>query len=85
MLRTMGQEKPVSSYKISGMEVAALKGNGYLKLPDVYTQIHPSPKKISQNEDIRKWPCLDEVDLTPIDSSIGLLIGVNAPKAMESN
>ncbi|KAK0142765.1 hypothetical protein N1851_019297 [Merluccius polli] len=82
LLRTMGQEKPVS---IGRLEVAALKGNGYLKLPDVYTHksIPVTQENIPKNEDIRKWPYLDEVDLTPIDASIGLLIGVNAPKAME--
>ena len=85
LLRTMGQEKLVSSHKISGLEVAALKGNEYLKLPDVYTHksIPVTQENIPKNEDIRKWPYLNEVDLTPINASIGLLIGVNAPKAME--
>ena len=32
--KTMGLEKPVTSYNISGMEVAALKGNMYIQLPD---------------------------------------------------
>lgn len=85
LLKTMGQERPVTSYKLSGLEVAALKENTYLKLPDVYTQksIPVTKDNIPKKEDLRKWPYLRDVDLTPIDASIGLLIGVNAPKALE--
>lgn len=39
---------------------------------------------IPQEEDIRKWPYLEDGDLTPINASTGLFIGVNVPKAMES-
>lgn len=38
---------------------------------------------IPKAEDIRKWPYLKDVELTPINASIGLLIGVNAPKVLE--
>lgn len=34
-------------------------------------------------EDLKKWPYLEEEDLTPINASIGLQIGVNAPRAWE--
>lgn len=36
LLKNMVQEKPVSTHLISGMEVAVLKGNTLLKLPEVY-------------------------------------------------
>lgn len=39
-------------------------------------------ENIPKEEDLRKWPYLSD-ELTPIDASIELLIGVNAPKAME--
>lgn len=32
LLKTMGQEKTVSSYKLSGLEVASLKGDSYLTI-----------------------------------------------------
>lgn len=85
LLKTMGQTKPVSSYRINGLEVAALTGDTFIKLPDAYTHkdIPVSKDNIPKEEDIRKWPYLDEVDLALIDDSIGLLIGVNAPKVME--
>lgn len=69
LLKTMGQEKPVPSYKISGMKVAALKEpNTFLKLPDVFTQesIPVNKDNIPTEEDIRKWPYLKDIELTPI-------------------
>lgn len=85
LLKTMGQEKLVSTFKLSGLEVSALTENAYLKLPDVYTQksIPITKDSIPKEEDIRKWPYLKEVELSLIDASIGLLIGVNVPKALE--
>lgn len=85
MLKTMGQERPVSSYKRFGMEVAALKQNEYLRLPDVYTQkvIPVTKENMPKEENLRKWPYLKDVELTPINAGIGLLIGVNSPKALE--
>lgn len=85
LLKTMGQERPVVSYKIPGLQVAALKGKAFLKLPDVYTHetIPVTTANIPQEEDIKKWPYLQKLDLARIDAGIGLLIGVDAPKAME--
>lgn len=81
----MGQEKLVASYRVSGLEVAALKENGFLELPDVYTQksIPVTKDNIPTEKDIRKCSYLRDVDLTPINASIGLLIGVTVPKALE--
>lgn len=66
-------------------EKVALKGNTFLKLPDVFTQnsIPVTKDNIPKEEDIRKWHYLKDVELTPIDASIGLLIGVNAPNVLE--
>ena len=56
----------------------------FLKLPDVFTQSIPvTHKDIPKPADIRKWSYLKEVNITPIDASIGLLIGINTPKALE--
>lgn len=84
LLTTMGQEKTVSSYKISGLEVAALKGDTYLTVPDVYTQrtIPVTKDNIPKMEDLKRWSFLMDVDLSPIEAGIGLLIGVNAPKSL---
>lgn len=57
----------------------------FLKLPDVFTQtsIPVTYDNIPKDTNIKAWPYLKEVYLTPIDASIGLLIGVNAPRALE--
>lgn len=41
------------------------------------------PENIPKMEDIKRWPYLKVVDLTLINADIGLLIGVDAPKAIE--
>lgn len=38
LLKTMGQEKTLSTFRIAGLEVAALDSNTFLKLPNVFTQ-----------------------------------------------
>jgi hypothetical protein len=85
LLKTMGQEKPVTSYKIPGMEVAGLKGNTFIQLPDVFSQesIPVCKDNIPTEEDLKEWPYLKDVELEPIEASIGLLIGANAPKVLE--
>ena len=82
LLKTMGQEKPVPSFRISGMEVAALKGSEFLKLPDVFSQMS-IPTNIPTEEDLKEWPYLKEVELESINASIGLLIDANAPRVLE--
>ena len=55
LLRTMGQERPVRTYEISGFEISHLDGSTYLNLPKVYTQDKIlSPKKIYSPKRILK-------------------------------
>ena len=42
-----------------------------------------SRKDIVTADDLQKWPHLCDVHINTIDSDIGLLIGVNVPKAIE--
>ena len=84
LLRTMGQEKTVESHEIIGLEVGHIEGGTFLSLPKVYTQTIPVTKtNIVTSEDIKRWTYLDDIHLTHIDADVELLIGVNAPKAME--
>ena len=85
LLQTMNYEKPVRTYKLSGLEVCSLDGNDFIELPEVFTQ-HTIPVNrlnIPSKEDIKQWPYLDEVKLKFIGAEVNLLIGVNVPKAME--
>ncbi|CAI5670611.1 unnamed protein product [Oreochromis niloticus] len=85
LLRTMGQERVVSSNTLSGLEVAALCGDEFLELPKVYTQESMPVHKgnITTPGDIEGWPHLKHINLPQINAGIELLIGANIPKALE--
>ncbi|XP_022595647.1 WD repeat-containing protein 17-like, partial [Seriola dumerili] len=85
LLRTMGQEKVVSSNIVSGLEVAALEGDNFLELPRVYTQesMPVNRGNIPTERDIEQWSHLKHIRLPQIDAGIELLIGTNVPKALE--
>ena len=70
---------------VTGLEVSSLDGNDFLGLPDTYSQksIPATKGNIPLQEDVDTWPHLRQVLLPKIDAEIGLLIGTNAPKAME--
>lgn len=86
LLRTMGQEKPVSCFKLSDFEVRGLTENKYISLPDVYTHtdIPVSRDNVPVEKDLERWPyLLKEVRLLQIDADVEILIGTNAHAAME--
>lgn len=85
LLKTMGEKRIVSSHILSGLEVSSLGCNDFLTLPDTYSQktIPASADNIPLQEDVDKWPHLQQVKIPKIDAEIGLLIGTNAPKAIE--
>ncbi len=85
LLRTMGQEKVVSSNIVSGLEVAALEGDNFLELPRAYTQesMPVNRGNIPTERDIEQWSHLKDIHLPQIDAGIELLIGTNVPKALE--
>ena len=85
LLQTMGTEKTVKSYEITDLEVSNIEEDAYLKLPKVYTQnkIPVTKRNILTQLDLDKWPHLKEIKVKEIDADVKLLIGVNAPKAME--
>lgn len=72
-------------YWLSDLEVCGLEENIYIDLPNVLTQRHLPVKEgnIPKQEDIEKWAYLHEVRLPHIKAAVGLLIGMNAHKAME--
>lgn len=85
LLKTMGQEKPVNCFKVAGLEVGDLHGETFMKLPEVYThsEIPVTKENIPTQDDIKKWPYLKEVQLVTVDKEVGILIGLNCPKALE--
>ncbi|KAJ8381315.1 hypothetical protein SKAU_G00020930 [Synaphobranchus kaupii] len=81
----MGQDKPVSSSMVKGLEVCSLDGSTFTELPDIYTQqdIPGGKHHIPKQDDIEKRIYLEDVHIPKIDANIDLLIGANAPKPME--
>lgn len=86
LLRTMGQEKPVSCFVLSDLEVSGLTESKYISLPDVYTHtdIPVTKENVPVEKDLERWPYLrNEVRLPQIDADVEMLIGMNAHSAME--
>ncbi|KAL3987991.1 21S rRNA GM methyltransferase [Sarotherodon galilaeus] len=67
LLKTMGEEKVVSSHIVSGLEISSLDSDDFFELPEMYS-----------HSDIPA-----SADNAPSQDYIGLLIGANAPKAVE--
>ncbi|KAK0148069.1 hypothetical protein N1851_012226 [Merluccius polli] len=85
LLRTMGQEKLVGCCIVSDLEVAGLESDLYCDLPDIFTQkkMPVCRNNIAREQDLVRWPYLRGVHLPEIDADIELLIGLNAPRALE--
>lgn len=85
LLRTMGQEKVVNSYEVTGLEVAGLDGEQFCQLPSTYTQqsMPVNRDNIPRQRDLQRWPHLRHIHLPEIDSRVELLIGTNVPKVLE--
>ena len=85
-LVTMGQSAVHDCYVVTGLEISNLCGNDVISLPPVFSQetLPVTSNDIVFIEDIQKWSHLRDIPLQRIESEhIGLLIGINVPKAME--
>ncbi len=90
LMSTMCQDKPgeqklVSSFILTDLEVCALEDTEYFELPKVFTHcsIPVQNENIPKQVDISKWPYLREVSIPSINANVDLLIGANNPKTME--
>ena len=85
MLRTMSQEKNVTSHLVTGLEISGLEKSDFIALPEIYTQKEMPVTKdnIIRKEDLSKWPYLNKVHIPVIDAEVELLIGTDAPKVLE--
>lgn len=84
-LLTIGQETIQESYVVSGLGVSSPSSENVLELSPVFTQptLPVFEKDIVLSDDIQNWSYLHDIPLNRIDAKVGLLIGVNVPKAME--
>lgn len=81
----MGHERTVATNIITGLEVSGLQDNTFITLPETYTQsrIPVTKTNIPNQRALSKWPYLRNVQISTINADIDLLIGANAPKAIE--
>lgn len=77
LVKTMNEEKPVSTYVVSSLEVSSLSGEEFFELPDVFTHktITVGKENIPQQIDLEMWSHLKDIKLPQIEADIGLLIG----------
>lgn len=63
LLQTMGQEKVVPVYSVSGLEVSGIDDNLFYKLPETLTQkkMPVSADNILTKEYLAKWPYLAKI------------------------
>ena len=75
----------VDSQIVSGFQVSDLSETEFISLPPVYTlpRIPVTHDDIPKQHDLQAWPHLQDVHLPDLDADIGLMIGNNAPEAVE--
>lgn len=75
----------MESYLLTDLEVNGLNTNNFIELPEVFTQksIPVSRKNIPSQDDIKRWPYLNDVRVPTINVGVGLLIGSNVHQALE--
>jgi len=85
LLRTMGQEKVVDSYRLLDLEVAGLDSNNFCGLSEIFTQQNMPVHRgnIPSSKDLQRWPHLRHIKIPEINSDVDLLIGTNVPQALE--
>ncbi len=85
LLRTMGQEKVVPTYTLTGLEVSGLNSECYYQLPNVLTQreMPVTSDNIITQEGLARWSYLSAIQIPCIKANVDLLIGSNAPKLLE--
>lgn len=84
-LMTMGQQHTQTCHVLSGLEICDINGVNVLELPPVYTEptLPASRTDVISPEDNENYLYLSDIELPRFDSDVGILIGVNVPKAME--
>ena len=78
-----GEKAPVKCSVVS-LEISDLERKCNIELANVYSRPDlPVPKDaISKQEDVNRWPHLNGVKISSINSDIGLLVGSDVPQAL---
>ena len=84
-LTTMEGEKAPVKCSVVSLEISDLERKCNIELANVYSRPDlPVPKDaISKQEDVNRWPHLNGVKISSINSDIGLLVGSDVPQALQ--
>jgi len=88
-IKTMSDERRQATSVVNGLHVCAVHGSEYITIPKAYVQdsIPVDVTDIPTRENLRYWPHLKHLEAEmperDPDIPVGLLIGVNCPKALE--
>ena len=84
-LTTLHQEDHKIKTSVISLEVFDLEENNMVELPTVFSteRLPISESSIPSQRDIDKWAHLGDVKLQSINAPVGLLIGNDAPRALE--
>ncbi|TWW61438.1 hypothetical protein D4764_04G0000850 [Takifugu flavidus] len=80
-----GEQKLITSYLLTDLEVCNLEGEEYLQLLKGFTHsnIPVQRENIPSQQHLQKWSYLSDVNSPHINANVGLLIGANNSKLME--
>jgi hypothetical protein len=83
-LTTIQHENSPTECRVVNLEVFDLEENNIVDLPYVFsTSKLPVESSIPKQADVDRWSHLKDTQITRINASIGLLIGNDAPRALE--
>ena len=84
-LTTLGNHDSINECKVFKLEVFDLDENELVKLHTVFStpKLPVSKESIPKQSDVARFPYLRDIQILEIDVDIGLLIGNDAPKALE--
>ena len=88
-IRTMSDVRQQSTVAVSNLKISSVLGSDFIRLPRVYTQdsLPLDISEVSSHRMLLKWPHLHRLISEMPDRNenipIGLLIGVNCPKALQ--
>ena len=86
-LTTLGKQNCMTRCNLFSLEVFDLDENYFVELPSVFSvpSLPVSNDSIPTQEDVISFPYLRDLQIQTIDSDVGLLIGCDVPKALESH
>ena len=84
-LTTIQNENSPTECRVVSLDVFNLYENNFVELPTVFStgKLPVDESSIPRQADVDRWSHLKDVTINKIDAPIGILIGNDAPRALE--